>query len=165
MGQHPHRRRLCRTVMDSPHYSPSSFHLPSLPFELSVCDNENCFQYVVGPLWALSFLIPWFPWSSDGSSFLAFFHFVTSICLFDTFLTYVLMVHCALLCDITLNNQERNKLNNFNAFGSLIGGILIMMSYVYWDKQNLWNFRLFCLATSSNSFYIFWMTHLLVETY
>ena len=42
-----------------------------------------------GPLWCLAFLIPWWPWSSEPGSLLVGAHFCVSICMFDSFLTYV----------------------------------------------------------------------------
>ncbi|CAM9737676.1 unnamed protein product, partial [Sphacelaria rigidula] len=42
-----------------------------------------------GPLWCLSFLIPWWPWSNEPGSWLVGAHFCFSICMFDSFLTYV----------------------------------------------------------------------------
>ena len=42
-----------------------------------------------GPLWCLAFLIPWWPWSSVAGSWLVGLHFAVSICMFDSFLTYV----------------------------------------------------------------------------
>lgn len=42
-----------------------------------------------GPLWCLAFLIPWWPWSSVPGSWLVGLHFAVSICMFDSFLTYV----------------------------------------------------------------------------
>ena len=46
-----------------------------------------------GPLWCLAFLIPWWPWSSEPGSVLVGVHFCVSICIFDSFLTYVRSVY------------------------------------------------------------------------
>lgn len=40
-------------------------------------------------MWCLAFLIPWWPWSSEPGSLLVGAHFCVSICMFDSFLTYV----------------------------------------------------------------------------
>ncbi|CAN0522674.1 unnamed protein product, partial [Ectocarpus sp. 8 AP-2014] len=47
-----------------------------------------------GPLWCLAFLIPWWPWSTEPGSFLVGLHFCVSICMFDSFLTYVSACSC-----------------------------------------------------------------------
>ena len=52
-----------------------------------------------------------------------------SLCAFDTFLTYVLVVHCALLADLTTCNTERNQLNNWSNAAALIGSLVAATSY------------------------------------
>lgn len=104
-----------------------------------------------GPLWALAFLVAWFPWSMDGNSWLAAFHFLTSLCLFDTFLTYVCMVQCAMLCDVTVENRERNKLNQFNSLGQISGSVLILAAYWFWNRDDLAVFRGFCICVAGNT--------------
>lgn len=47
-----------------------------------------------GPLWCLTFMCTWYPWSWDGESWLAAAHFLFSMFCFDGFLTYVLIVKC-----------------------------------------------------------------------
>lgn len=72
------------------------------PFELCACLNRlhrlPAIKYG-GPLWCLAFLIPWWPWSSVAGSWLVGVHFCFSICMFDSFLTYVRRaLHSLLLC-------------------------------------------------------------------
>ena len=40
---------------------------------------------------------------------------------YDGFLTYVLLVKCALLADLCVDSKERNKLNNYSAWFSFAG--------------------------------------------
>ena len=42
-------------------------------------------------------------------------HFIVCMFLFDAFLTYVLIVKCALLADLAVDSRERNQLNLFSA--------------------------------------------------
>jgi GPH family glycoside/pentoside/hexuronide:cation symporter len=72
-----------------------------------------------GPIWVLTFLIVWFPWSFDNQ-FIIFIHFVISICLFDTFLTLVVLVWLALLPEMTPDIDERNKAH----FLSIVIGVI-----------------------------------------
>ena len=96
-----------------------------------------------GPLWCGCFLITWFPWSYDGNSWLAFAHFLTSMFLFDGFLTFVMIVKCALLADLCVSSIERNQLNSFSAWFSLLGSGIAMFS---WSVQ--WcGFRTFLVET------------------
>lgn len=72
-----------------------------------------------GPIWALSFILIWFPWSFDNQ-IIIFIHYTLSICLFDTLFTLIVLVWMALLPEMTSDTDERNKAN----FLSLILGTL-----------------------------------------
>ncbi len=61
-----------------------------------------------GPIWALTFLLVWFPWSLENQ-FIIFLHYVISICLFDTLLTLVVLVWLATLPEMTPDLDQRNK--------------------------------------------------------
>ena len=60
------------------------------------------------PIWAITFLLVWFPWSLDNQ-WIIFIHYVISICLFDTMFTLVVLVWMALLPEMTSDIDERNK--------------------------------------------------------
>ena len=138
---------------------PSSFYAGHIIYALWNAVNDPAFGYLLdrmggarlavikygGPLWCAFFMVTWFPWSYDGSSWLAFCHFLVSMFCFDGFLTLVLMVKCALLADLCIDSRERNQLNNFSAWFALAGSSLAMTSYYTWDVNNLVAFRL--LAT------------------
>lgn len=110
-----------------------------------------------GPLWACVFLLPWFNWT-DESPYITGIHFLVSLCVYDAFLTYVLLVHSALLADLTADNKERNKMNNYAAYGGLLGYCLSSFSYFFWDKTSLGTFRLFCLLCAFVACLGFWYT-------
>lgn len=61
-----------------------------------------------GPIWALAFLLVWFPWSLDNQ-IIIFIHYVITICLFDIFFTLVVTVWLALLPEMTSDTDERGK--------------------------------------------------------
>lgn len=60
-----------------------------------------------GPIWVATFLLVWFPWSFDNQ-FIIFLHYTISLCLFDTFLTLVVLVWLALLPEMTPDIDQRN---------------------------------------------------------
>lgn len=60
---------------------------------------------------------------------------------YDGFLTYVLLVKCALLADLCVDSKERNKLNYYSAWFSFAGSSLAMTAYYTWDEHNLFAFR------------------------
>ena len=76
------------------------------------------------PIWALTFLLVWFPWSFDNQ-IVIFFHYVISICLFDTMLTLVVLVWMALLPEMTSDLDERNK----GHFISLVFGAIFVVPF------------------------------------
>lgn len=78
------------------------------------------------PIWALTFLLVWFPWSFDNQ-IIIFFHFIISICLFDTMFTLVVLVWMALLPEITSDIDERNKAN---LISTIIGAVFVIPMFV-----------------------------------
>lgn len=75
-----------------------------------------------GPLWALTFLLVWFPWSLNNQ-IIIFIHYVVSICAFDTMLTLVLLVWLAVLPEMTMDIDERNKAQ---FFAGILGTIVVL---------------------------------------
>lgn len=150
---------------------PSSFYIGHIIYALWNAINDPAFGYLLdrmggarlavikygGPLWCAFFMVTWFPWSYDGSSWLAFCHFLVSMFCFDGFLTLVLMVKCALLADLCIDSRKRNELNNFSAWFALAGSSLAMTSYYTWDVNNLMAFRLLAVvlcAISAAAWYL-----------
>lgn len=74
------------------------------------------------PIWALSFLLVWFPWSYDNQ-IIIFIHYTISICLFDTMFSLVVMSWMALLPEMTSDIGERNKAN---FLGLLLGAFAVV---------------------------------------
>ncbi len=73
-----------------------------------------------GPIWVLTFLILWVPWSFDNQ-FIIFLHFVISICLFDIMFTLVIMCWMATLPEMTTDTNQRIKAN-------FLAGVLMMVA-------------------------------------
>ena len=95
------------------------------------------------PIWALTFMIVWIPWSFDNQ-IIIFLHFIISICLFDTMLTLVVLVWLALLPEMTSDLDERNK-GNFLSI--VLGAIVILPTFLIiggMDPTSI-DFRLFML--------------------
>ena len=78
-----------------------------------------------GPIWALTFISLWFPWSTTNQ-LIIFLHYVISICLFDTMLTLVVLVWMSLLPEMTTDHNERNKAN----FYVLLGGLVVALPFI-----------------------------------
>ncbi len=78
-----------------------------------------------GPIWALTFLLIWFPWSFTNQ-LIIFLHYVISICLFDTMLTLVVLVWMALLPEMTTDHDERNKAT----FYTMVLGLIVALPFL-----------------------------------
>ncbi|TFG01966.1 MAG: hypothetical protein EU540_02545, partial [Promethearchaeota archaeon] len=79
-----------------------------------------------GPIWALTFLLVWFPWSFDNQ-FIIFLHYVISICLFDTLLTLVVLVWLATLPEMTPDLDQRNKAHFISI---VLGTIAFVVAFI-----------------------------------
>ena len=104
-----------------------------------------------GPLLALSFLLLWFDWMVPSVQF------AVCLCLYDAFLTIVDLHHSALLADLSTTSSVRTSMNTYESVFSAIGSSSVFLSYIFWNKQNLTKFRIFCVIlaiVSAIGFYI-----------
>ena len=62
------------------------------------------------PIWALSFVLLWFPWSFENQ-IIMLIHYTVTICAYDMMLTLVILCWMALLPEMTSNIDERNIVN------------------------------------------------------
>ncbi|TRY90716.1 hypothetical protein DNTS_028983 [Danionella cerebrum] len=93
-----------------------------------------------GPLFALSFLGFWVAWTWPG------FQFLICLCLYDGFLTVVDLNHNALLADLAVSAHDRTRLNFHTSLFSAMGSLSVFLSYSFWNKEDFYSFRLFCVT-------------------
>lgn len=98
-----------------------------------------------GPLFALSFLAFWVSWARPGLQFLL------CLCVYDGFLTLVDLHHSALLADLAVSALDRTRLNFQVSVFSALGSFSVFVSYCFWDKEDFYSFRLFCVALAAFS--------------
>lgn len=98
-----------------------------------------------GPLFALSFLAFWVSWARPG------LQFMLCLCLYDGFLTMVDLHHSALLADLAVSAADRTRLNFHCSVFSALGSFSVFLSYSFWDKQDFYSFRLFCVTLATFS--------------
>lgn len=98
-----------------------------------------------GPLFALSFLAFWVSWARPGLQFLL------CLCLYDGFLTLVDLHHSALLADLAVSASDRTRLNFQVSVFSALGSFSVFVSYCFWDKEDFYSFRLFCVTLAAFS--------------
>jgi len=96
-----------------------------------------------GPLFALSFIIPWIPWAE--SSWLVGLHLIVALFIWDTLFTFVGLAICALFSELSKEIDDRITLNRYSQVASLIGSSSIMLLEFTSDSLN--NFGAFQVTT------------------
>ena len=95
------------------------------------------------PLFALSFLVPWFPWGNPETmqSWVTGLHLITALCFWDTMFTYVGLASCCLFTEISLDYSDRIKALRYGQIGSLIGSLSVF--FVQYMSSGLEHFQAF----------------------
>lgn len=75
------------------------------------------------PFLALTFILVWFAPDRSAGNWNIFWWMVITTCLYDTAYTIIFLVYSALLPELTEDEPERNSLNMFWQFFSMIGTI------------------------------------------
>ncbi|MFW9951662.1 MAG: MFS transporter [Candidatus Thorarchaeota archaeon] len=81
------------------------------------------FMRYTAPFLALTFFLIWFSPDSSSGEWSVFWWMVITTCLYDTAYTIIFLVYSALLPEVTENENERNGLQVYASFFSLIGMI------------------------------------------
>lgn len=96
------------------------------------------------PFFAVSFVVPWFPWGSPDSHrpWITGVHLIFALCLWDTMFTYVGLASCCLFTEISRDNENRVKMIRYTQIGSLLGSSSIfLLQYVSDQLQNFAAFQ------------------------
>ncbi|MHA1937966.1 MAG: MFS transporter [Candidatus Thorarchaeota archaeon] len=109
-----------------------------------------------GPIWALTFLLVWFPWSLTNQ-LIIFVHYVVTICAFDTMLTLVLLVWLAVLPEMTMDIDERNKAQ---FVAGILGTIAVLPIFIMIAgmSPSSEEFRFLMLTFAAISTVFLWLT-------
>lgn len=110
-----------------------------------------------GPLFSLSFLAFWVAWARPGLQFLL------CLCLYDGFLTMVDLHHSALLADLAVSANDRTRLNFHCSVFSALGSLSVFLSYSFWDKEDFFSFRLFCVTLAAFSILGFFLVSQMLQ--
>ncbi|KAK3091400.1 hypothetical protein FSP39_019632 [Pinctada imbricata] len=71
------------------------------------------------PLFALSFLVPWFSWGSHPVT--VGLHLIVTLFFWDTMFTFIGLTVCCLFTEISQNENDRYKLTRWSQVASLLG--------------------------------------------
>ncbi|XP_019397757.1 PREDICTED: transmembrane protein 180-like [Crocodylus porosus] len=107
------------------------------------CCSRRQFSILYGaPLYALAFLLPWFPWKHyQEGDWLSGLHLIVALCAFDGLLTFVLLAQCALFAEISSRHESRLQLIKYSQVASLVGSTSILFCGLISD--NMENFTYF----------------------
>ena len=112
-----------------------------------------------GPLFALSFMTFWFPWTNPS------IQFVVCLCLYDGLLTIVDLNHLALLADMALSAADRTNLNMYCSIFSGFGSLSVFVSYYFWDHNSMGSFQVFCFVLALFSLTGFTVSSLILKSH
>lgn len=144
--------------------SESWFHMSQIIFMFWNAINDPLFGYIQdnmnvswvrsrrhsilygAPLYAISFLVPWFPWGTYAKGgWLAGAHLLFALCLWDTLLTFVLLAQCSLFAEMSQKHEDRLRLIKYTQYASLIGCSAV--SIVNLVSSNLEQYENFQMCT------------------
>ncbi|MHA1906343.1 MAG: MFS transporter [Candidatus Thorarchaeota archaeon] len=113
------------------------------------------------PIWALTFMLVWLPWSLNNQ-LIIFIHYVVTICAFDTMLTLVLLVWLAVLPEMTSDIDERNKAQ---FYAGILGTIVVLPIFIMIATMppNSDAFRFLMLIFAAISIVFLWLTAQMCE--
>ncbi|XP_045191826.2 transmembrane protein 180-like isoform X2 [Mercenaria mercenaria] len=100
------------------------------------------------PFFALSFLVPWFPWGKPDflQPWVTGVHLITTLCFFDTMFTYVGLASSCLFTEISADNDERLTMIRYNQIGNLLGcSSVFMLEYISNQLENFKAFQTTCI--------------------
>lgn len=112
--------------------------------------QDNCTQFSFtksrresilysGPLFALSFLVPWVQWGEG--SWIVGLHLIVALFLWDTMYTFAGLALCALFTELSHEQADRIALVRYAQIASLFGSPSVML--FEFSSDSLHNFRAF----------------------
>jgi GPH family glycoside/pentoside/hexuronide:cation symporter len=112
-----------------------------------------------GLLWAIFFVLSWYPWSTTNQNIM-FWHFLFTMCSFDMGLTIVVMCWMALLAEMTSDVDLRVKLSFISGLMQLFGLVVVVISGIMLDTS-LKTFRIFSIIIAVIAVIMFFLVSVL----
>lgn len=97
------------------------------------------------PLYAASFLVPWFPWSTEGS-WVTGLHFLFMLYFYDLMFTAVLLTHGCIHAEMSQDPHDRIKRVQFINMASLLGsGSVLLCELFSGSLEDFTSFQATCV--------------------
>ncbi|XP_074642202.1 transmembrane protein 180-like [Tubulanus polymorphus] len=108
-------------------------------------------------LFSLSFLVPWFPWTTDPKNeWIVGLHLIVALFFYDAMFTYVLIAHACLFAELSTSIEDRIRLVRYTRFASLIGGLSVFIcESISRNLKNYLAFQITCVALALISWQCF----------
>ncbi|NXX37841.1 MF13A protein, partial [Tricholaema leucomelas] len=119
--------------------------------KFTCCSRRQVSILYGAPLYALAFLLPWFPWKHyEEGEWLSGLHLIVALCAFDGLLTFVLLAQCALFAEISTRHEIRLQLIRYNQVATLIGSTSILFCGLISDNmENFAHFQAFTVLIAA----------------
>ena len=100
------------------------------------------------PLFALSFLLPWFPWGNyDNNKWLAGVHLFVSMACYDALYTFTMLADCALYAEISRKHEDRLRLTKYSQVAGMVSSCSVMLAEFLCDGlENMQAFQAYVLV-------------------
>ncbi|KAJ8037550.1 hypothetical protein HOLleu_18389 [Holothuria leucospilota] len=100
------------------------------------------------PLYALSFLLFWFPWGQYQSHhWLIGVHLMVSLCCYDTLLTFVLLSYCSLFAEISKDLDYRLTLTRYSKLSGILASCSVtVVEFVSNGLDDFQAFQMCCIV-------------------
>ena len=123
--------------------------------------RRKCILYGAVP-WVICFLIPWFPWADytgGAHGFICFLQGLSALCLFDTFFTFCLLAHCALMTEYGETDEERLHMVKYMGIAGILGCSSVFVTDYFSDGlKNYELFQFICVVLAVISTLAFYIT-------
>ncbi|XP_060063422.1 transmembrane protein 180-like [Ylistrum balloti] len=106
------------------------------------------------PLFALSYIVPWFSWGSNPV--IVGIHLIFTLFFWDTMLTYVGLAASALFTEISQDPDHRLKLVRIGSIGCLFGACSVsILEYTSGSLSNFFGFQIGSICIGAASYLLF----------
>nr|XP_056722384.1 transmembrane protein 180-like [Euleptes europaea] len=115
------------------------------------CSRRQASIFYGAPLYALAFLLPWFPWKQyREGDWLSGLHLVVALCAFDGLLTFVLLAQCALFAETSTRHESRLQLIKYNQVATLVGSTSVLFcGLISNNMENFAHFQIFAVLVGA----------------
>lgn len=118
--------------------------------KIEVFRNRRLSILYGAPLYALSFLLPWFPWGDYSTNkWLAGMHLFVSMACYDALLTFVFLAYSALYAEISTRHEDRIRLTKYSQIAGMFGSTSVIFAEFLCDGvENLRAFQIYAVVVA-----------------